>query len=158
MSTHSIRVYADPSIFAGVLDWQFAPATRLFFDQVRAGRFQLVTSAVVEADLETAPGEVHELYEEVLPLAEVVPVAEDAIKLRNDYLDTGVVETKWSAKALHVAVASVAECTMLVTWDFRHVAHFDKIPLYRAVSSLDGFPPVAIYSPLEVIAYDDHDE
>lgn len=43
-----IRVYADTSVFGGVFDSEFQSASRTFFDQVRGGRFQHVTSALVQ--------------------------------------------------------------------------------------------------------------
>lgn len=33
--------------------------------------------------------------------------------------------------------------------------HFDKIPLYNAVNRKKGYPTIAIYSPREVIEYED---
>ena len=35
--------------------------------------------------------------------------------------------------------------------------HFDKIPKYNAVNTLNGYGQIGIYSPLEVISYDDND-
>jgi hypothetical protein len=53
-----IRTYADTSVYGGPYDEEFAEASRRFFDQVRAGRFLLVTSAVVSDELEEAPPKV----------------------------------------------------------------------------------------------------
>ncbi|MBU0568859.1 hypothetical protein KJ693_12645 [bacterium] len=50
-----IRVYADTSIFGGVYDEEFKQPSLTFFEQVRAGQFVLVTSAVVQAEITLAP-------------------------------------------------------------------------------------------------------
>jgi hypothetical protein len=50
-----IRVYADTSVFGGPFDEEFQTASSTFFDQVRNGRFQLVTSALVQEEVEPAP-------------------------------------------------------------------------------------------------------
>ncbi len=42
-----IRVYADTSVYGGAFDEEFAEASRSFFDQVRAGRFRLIVSPIV---------------------------------------------------------------------------------------------------------------
>ena len=39
-----------------------------------------------------------------------------------------------SADALHVAQATVASCRVIVSWNFKHIVHFAKIPLYNAVN------------------------
>ena len=44
---------------------------------------------------------------------------------------------------------------MIVSWNFRHIVHFDKIRLYNAINLFNGYASIAIHSPLEVIAYED---
>ncbi|MFP3869852.1 MAG: hypothetical protein ACLFVT_03085 [Syntrophobacteria bacterium] len=41
MIIRSIRVYADTSVFGGILDEEFAEISKTFFEQVRKGRFHL---------------------------------------------------------------------------------------------------------------------
>lgn len=47
---------------------------------------------------------------------------------------------------------------MIVSWNFKHIVHFEKIPLYNAVNTLQGFGPIQIYSPLEVAGHGNQDE
>ncbi|APB32726.1 hypothetical protein GlitD10_0415 [Gloeomargarita lithophora Alchichica-D10] len=56
--------------------------------------------------------------------------------------------------ALHVALASVCRCSMIISWNFKHIVNFQKIPLYQAVNAVRGYPKIEIYSPLEVINYE----
>nr|VFK45217.1 MAG: hypothetical protein BECKSD772F_GA0070984_12151 [Candidatus Kentron sp. SD]VFK49702.1 MAG: hypothetical protein BECKSD772E_GA0070983_12191 [Candidatus Kentron sp. SD] len=48
-----MKVYADTSVFGGAFDQEFAKPTRQFFAEIDAGRFTLVTSAIVEAEIDT---------------------------------------------------------------------------------------------------------
>jgi len=41
-----------------------------------------------------------------------------------------------------------------VSWNFRHIVHFDKIPLYHGVNLINGFESLSINTPPEVIAYE----
>ena len=61
------------------------------------------------------------------------------------------------ADALHVALATVAGCALIVSWNFRHIVNYRRIPMYNAVNTLQGFGDLAIFSPLEVIADEDED-
>jgi len=151
----SIRVYAETSVFGGVFDDEFAGPSRLFFDQVRSGRFRLVVSALIEAELEPAPSRVRRFYEEVFDLAEEVDIVPEALRLGQAYLDAGIVSLGRSEDALHVAIATVAGCSVIVSWNFRHIVHLEKVPLYNAVSVVKGYREIAIYSPLEVISYEE---
>lgn len=151
------RVYADTSVFGGVFDPEFAIASQTFFDQV-GERFTLVTSALVQAELTTAPDEVRELFDRVLADAEIATVSEAALRLQQAYLRAEIVTPKWATDALHVALATVATCTFLVSWNFKHIVHFEKIPLYNAVNTLEGYGSIAIYSPREVIRYGENED
>lgn len=152
-----IRVYADTSVFGGVFDEEFKAPSRVFFDQVRSGRFHLVTSALVQEEIRPAPVEVQEFFDRILPMVDVVEVFEEALKLRDAYLEAGIVSHQWSEDALHVALATVAGCLLIVSWNFKHIVHFEKIPLYNAVNVLKGYSNIGIFSPLEVIQYEGED-
>jgi predicted nucleic acid-binding protein len=151
------RVYADTSVFGGAFDEEFATPSRRFFDQVRAGWFHLVISALVEEELAAAPPQVRELYDEMLALAEVVGITEEATELRQAHLHAGIVTPRAFADALHVALASTAGCAIIVSWNFRHIVNFRRIPLYNAVNAVRWYRQMAIHSPFEVIAVEDED-
>ncbi|MFH0341858.1 MAG: type II toxin-antitoxin system VapC family toxin [Chromatiales bacterium] len=133
------RTYADTSVFGGVFDNEFRAPSEEFFEEIRKGRFSLVTSAVVQAEIDPAPQQVKELFEEMLAIAELIDITEEAISLRDAYLETKIVSANYSDDALHVALATVSECSLIVSWNFRHIVHFEKIPLYNAVSTLHGY-------------------
>lgn len=149
----AVRVYADTSVYGGCFDAEFESPSRSFFDQVREGRFQLFTSAIVEDELAPAPAEVRALFAELDPITTVLEVEEETLAVRDAYLAARIVSAKWAADALHVAIASVARCSIIVSWNFRHIVHADKVPLYNAVNAVQGLPPLRIHAPPEVISY-----
>lgn len=150
-----IRVYADTSVFGGAFDPEFQEATRVFFDQVRHGTFILVISAVARRELQKAPTRVQSLYRELLPLAEALEIGEAALRLADAYLAAEIVSPKSADDALHVALATVARCPVIVSWNFRHIVHFQKIALYNKVNVAHGHRTLGIFSPREVIEYED---
>jgi hypothetical protein len=44
---------------------------------------------------------------------------------------------------------------MIVSWNFRHIVHYEKIPLYNAINVREGYFPIGIYTPQEVIEYEE---
>jgi hypothetical protein len=78
----------------------------------------------------------------------------DPYELKDAYLDTGIVTEQSADDALHVAIASVNGCSLIVSWNFRHIVNFEKIPLYNAVNTLKGYGTIGIFSPLEVITHE----
>ena len=155
MAMRRIRVYAETSVFGGVFDEEFEHASRTFFGQVRDGRFELFTSAIVQAELDPAPERVKNYFTDMLAMMHIEEVSVETIRLRDAYLGAEIVTPKASDDALHVALATVTECACIVSWNFRQIVHFTKIPLYNGVNLSQGYPELAIYSPREVIEYED---
>lgn len=150
-----IRVYADTSVFGGVFDDEFNESSHAFFDEVRTGRFGLVISKVVIDELSNAPEHVQTHFQGLQGFVEVIDPSKDALELLRDYLNAGIVSNKWRADALHVAIATVSACRAIVSWNFRHIVHFEKIPLYNGVNLAKGYGTIAIHTPQEVVAYED---
>ena len=107
-----MRVYADTSVFGGVFDAEFTAPSNRFFAEVDAGRFTLVTSAIVAAEIVPAPQEVRTFFDRDVKVAEVVGIIEEALQLQQQYIGAGVVTVKSAQDALHVAVATVSGCKL----------------------------------------------
>jgi len=150
-----LRVYLDTCVFGGAFDNEFSPATQAFFAQVRSGRFRPVLSALIEDELLTAPLPVRALLDEMLPYGEMVYPTADALQLQAAYLTAGILTPKWADDALHVALATVMQCNVIISWNFRHIVHYQKVPQYNAVNMLNGYGVIAINTPAEVLVYDE---
>ena len=153
--TQPIRVYADTSVYGGVFDDEFAKASRAFFEQINTGRYRLVTSPLLREELADAPARVREWYERFAASSEQVLVSEAAVLLQQAYLSAGILARQWEADALHVAIATAGDCPLIVSWNFKHIVSFQKLPLYNGVNLTRGFGPIAIHSPQEVIEHED---
>ena len=149
-----IRVYADTSVFGGVHDAEFDTASQTFFDQVKTGRFSLVISAVVQDEMENAPENVRTFFDEMLKFTEITDVSEGAIELQEAYLQTNIVSPKYADDTLHVALATVSGCALIVSWNFKHIVHFEKIRCFNSINLAEGYKFIEIFSPREVIHYE----
>lgn len=156
-STHPIRAYLDTSVFGGVFDIEFTRATKRLFAQVDEGVFFPVVSVIVADEITEAPPRVRLVYEKYLIAAEIVVIDEAALALRDAYMKAGIVASKWAADALHVALATVAGCAIIVSWNFKHIVNFRRIPLYNAVNKANGYGEIGIFTPQEVIEDDNED-
>ena len=125
---------------------------------VRKGQFRLVVSDVVGREVSGAPESVAMLLDELLSDAEVVSITDDALGLRQEYLEANIVSARYADDALHVALATVGACAMIVSWNFRHIVHYEKMEKYNAVNTLQGFGHIAIHSPLEIVDYENEGE
>lgn len=76
--------------------------------------------------------------------------SEESKALFNE-IKSGVVGNTCKADAEHVAAASVAGADFIVSWNFKHIVHYEKLSGYQAVNLLNGYKPINIYSPKEIV-------
>lgn len=145
------RVYCDTSVIGGCFDPEFERASMRFFELVDDGLFELVLSFIVDREITQAPDRVQLKYAVLAEHAEILQSSAETVALMEAYLKHDILTPCWEVDALHVALATVARCDLIVSWNFQHVVHFDKIRKYNAVNVLCGYNPLAIHSPLEVI-------
>lgn len=86
---------------------------------------------------------------------EILEITEDALELSEEYLNRKILTPKFRDDALHMALASLANVDVLVSWNFRHIVHYEKIRLFNAVNLENGLKPIDNYSPREVTNYED---
>jgi hypothetical protein len=148
------RVYLDTSVLGGCFDPGFAEWSNGLGQDFRDGRFKPVLSQVTATELQDAPEQVQVLYAELLATgAEIVEVTEEALDLADAYQEHRILAPKYYEDGLHIAVATVGEADVLVSWNFRHIVRFDKIRLFNAVNLEYGYKPLPIFSPQEVTTY-----
>jgi len=151
-----LRVYADTSVFGGCFDSEFEKASVEFFREVRDGRFVLIVSDLTVQELADAPDKVRELlYGISTDQAERVAVTDECRTLQRAYLEAGVVGRSSAADALHIAIATVMEVDIVVSWNFKHIVHFAKIAGFEGVNTLNNYRSPRIHSPKEVIALEE---
>lgn len=152
-TTHRpLRVCADTSVSGGAHDDEFSDLSAPFFERVREGAIRHVISVVVLEELKGAPEGVRNFFDKLFPYVERVNISKEAYALREAYMRANVVGPKWQADALHVAVATVSGCRAIVSWNFKHIVNYRRIPLYNGVNQMEGYGPMAIHTPPEMIS------
>ncbi len=147
-----LRIYADTSVFGGCFDDEFSEDSKAFFNDIKAGKFILIVSPTTLRELNNAPDFVQKVLADLPPSSlELLEYSDEIGFLRDEYLKAGVVSNSCKSDAEHVASASIAEVDLIISWNFKHIVHYDKICGYKAVNLLNGYKPINIYSPKEVI-------
>lgn len=150
------RLYLDTSVLGGCFDTEFAPWSNGIMRDIRRGLFVPVLSEIVTVEVANAPVNVQILYAELVSgSAEVLTVNRSALELAEAYQQRGILTPKFYNDGVHIALATVADVDLLVSWNFKHVVHYDKIRKFNAVNLEWGYKPLQIFSPREVVSYDE---
>lgn len=146
----SPRVYADTSVIGGCFDREFDDESRAFFEQVSSVRFILLISDLTVRELENAPREVREFFS-TLTGHESALATDECYALRDAYLRADVVGRASADDALHVAIATVFQADIIVSWNFKHIVQRRRIHGFEAVNTLMDYRSPEIFSPREII-------
>jgi hypothetical protein len=81
----------------------------------------------------------------------VIEETEESMVLAKAYLEVGVVAERFEDDCRHVAMATVDRVDILLSWNCRHIVHYDKIRLFNAVNLIKGYHPLEIRTPLVAV-------
>ena len=144
-------LYLDTSVIGGYFDDEWKDATQELWRQMEAGRFRFLSSDVTTQEIEDAPENVRDLFDDTFSAETLLEVPEEMEDLAAADLRQGVVPPKYADDATHVAVCTVARLQYLVSWNFRHLVNVQREAGFNAVNLLQGYPPIRIVNPLELI-------
>ncbi len=70
---------------------------------------------------------------------ERVSITPECEALQQAYLNAGVLGSASADDALHIAIATVMEVDIVLSWNFKHIVHFDKIAGFESVNTLSNY-------------------
>ena len=153
-----LRIYVDTSVLGGCFDDEFAPWSTALLRAFHAGRFRAILSEVIAAEVRRAPEPIRVAYADLLASgAEVLTVSDEALQLLAAYQSRAILPPQFANDLLHIALATIADVDVLVSWNFKHIVRLDKIRLFNAVNLEFGYRPLSIYSPREVTPDEEED-
>ena len=119
---------------------------------VPSRQIQSCSLSITASEVEQAPEPVKAVHAELIAAgAELLMISEEALALLTKYRAKGILGPKFQNDMLHIAMATIADTDVLVSWNFRHIVRLDKIRLFNAVNIELGYKPLTICSPREVV-------
>jgi hypothetical protein len=149
------RIYIDTSVVGGMYDTEFDVFTKIFFDKVFRAEIVLLVSNLLEEELINAPDDVKSFYLS-LPKEQIefVELTKDTIALAELYIAEGVVGETSRSDCRHIALATLNNADVLVSWNFRHIVNLKRIRGYNSINLREGLHTLEIRSPKELLEYE----
>ena len=146
------RFYFDTSVLGGVFDIEFKEHSTILMEKVKLGEIKIVISNVTEREITKARKEIRDFYT-ALPteFIEFVELSPDVISLANTYIKEKVVGETHIDDCLHIALATIHNVDILVSWNFKHIVNIYRIRGYNSVNLKLGYKTLEIRSPKEIV-------
>lgn len=150
------RVYIDTSVFGGLYDDEFKEFTEPFFERVKKSEFVVIYSNVTENELKFAPTNIKDFVNSLPDSStEFVRSDEETLNLAQRYIDEKVVGLTSFTDCLHIALATIHNANILVSWNFKHIVNVLRIIGYNSVNLAEGYKQIDIRSPREFMNYEE---
>lgn len=148
------RIYFDTSIYGGYFDEEFEKFTRPLFDRIFKGEFIVLQSTMLDEELEFAPKKIKDLISKIdVTFTEFLIDKNEAINLATEYINEKVVGETSFADCLHIALATIYQADLLVSWNFKHIVNVERIRGYNSINIKFGYKQLDIRSPREIMNY-----
>jgi hypothetical protein len=155
MKTKKLNLYIDTSVIGGYYDVEFEKESKILFDSILNNEFHVYYSNVTEDELINAPKKVRELLDSIPNENKTkIELSEEAVILGDTYIIENVVGKTSREDCFHIALATINNVDILVSWNFKHIVNIIRIRGYNAVNLKLGYPTIDIRSPKEVINYE----
>ena len=150
------RIYLDTSVFGGFFEPEFELWTKILFDKIREGEFRIIFSRLTDIELQPAPERVKLLVGD-LPesMIEFIDISDQALELAGQYIEENVVGKTSLSDCIHIALATLHNADILVSWNFKHIVNMHRIRGYNSVNYKLGHKILEIRTPREILEYED---
>ncbi len=149
------KIYLDTSVFGGYHDTEFELWTKILFNNIVEGQYKIIFSKLSDIELLPAPENVRKLIE-LIPESQIinVDITNEAIELAEQYLIENVVGKTSRADCTHIAIATLNNADILVSWNFKHIVNVNRIRGYNAINYKYGHKILEIRTPREILEYE----
>jgi len=149
------RIYLDTSVYGGYFDIEFSAWTKILFNQIANNEFLVLHSYLTNVEISYAPEQVQMLAKSVQNKnTESIEYSDKAIELASLYIKENVVGLTSITDCIHIALATIHNADVLVSWNFKHIVNVDRIRGYNSVNLIRGFQALDIRTPTEILNYE----
>ena len=142
------QVYVDSSVIGGKFNTRLAKQTKPFWDAVEKGEMIVIVSDMLEQEVidEKTPQRVKKLFDSLQEFQTVrITTGKEANELAGRYIAENVVGESSFADCVHVALATLSNADVLVSWNLKHMV--SQSDGYKNVNRALGYPEIEILTP-----------
>ncbi len=147
-----LRIYIDTSVIGGCFDKEFAEWSNLLFQEFIEGKKIAVISDITLEELEHAPEKIRILIDKIPnEHIEYVALDNESENLAALYIKNKAITRKFLEDAQHIAISTIMNVDVLVSWNFKHIVNLERIKNYNSVNIKYNYKLIEIRTPREVL-------
>jgi predicted nucleic acid-binding protein len=147
-----LKIYLDTSVIS-YLDQQDVPErvaeTHKLWKKIKDKEYDVFISTVTIREVEDCPKSKRKKLLSYLKQIEyyIIEIDERFIEVAERFVDLGILKEKSFDDCQHIAAAIIGGCDVIVSWNFKHIVNHKTIAGVKAVTALEGYNDILIYTP-----------
>ena len=145
------KIYLDTSVISALFDDR--TPERLAMTSIlwsKLSDYEIFISELVLEELERTNDQIRDKMFSAIKNFIVLKISKEAEELAQIYVKQGIFPEKYFDDALHVALASVNQIGILLSWNFSHLVKLKTRRMVSIVNLAENIMPVEIASPPEL--------
>lgn len=121
--------------------------THRFFDEISRGKYLVIR------EINKASEEKRNMLFDIIGRysINILDDEPEAERMADIYIQEGIMPAKYITDGLHIALATIHDMDIIVSWNFKHIVKRKTIIMTNVVNNREGYKNIDIYSPSEVI-------
>jgi predicted nucleic acid-binding protein len=151
-----LKIYLDTSVISH-LDAPDVPDkeadTKRLWEEIKAWKYEVVLSNVVFDEVNNCEEPKKSFLRERIAEIEhtFINIDTHGVEVASRFVDLGILRQKSFDDCQHIAAAIVSGCDAIVSWNFKHIVNHKTMMGVRAVTALEGYNDLLIYTPAILI-------
>lgn len=158
-----LKIYLDTSVISHLKadDVPDRMAKTLeFWNYLAKGDYDSYISELVIAEVNNCPEPKKSFLESKMQQVPFIALEIDneVITLAEKYMEENLFPKRYRDDAIHIALASVYGCNVVVSWNFKHMVKIKTILGVNGVNKLMGYADIQIVTPEIIVGEEESDD
>ena len=147
-----LKVYLDTSVISHLMQEDVPEKmadTRKLWEMFKNGIYEVCLSSVTLKEISDCAEPKRSVLRDYLKQIsyENYDVTKEALDVAHQIVAMGVLTEKSFDDCQHIELAVVNNCDCIISWNFKHIVNIKTIRGVRAITNLEGYKPIEIWSP-----------
>ena len=123
--------------------------TRKLWELFKQNKYDAYLSQVTLQEIEDCPEPRRSELRTYLDQVEydVLAISQEVLDVAKKIIELGILTQKSFDDCQHIGAAIVGGCDCIASWNFKHIVNVKTIRGIRAITSIQGYKPIEIWSP-----------
>lgn len=147
-----LKVYLDTSVISHLMQEDVPEKmadTLQLWELFREGMYDVYLSTVTLEEVSACPEPKRSQLKEYMAQISytILDITVEALGVTQKMIDLGILKPKSYDDCQHIGAAVVNNCDCIISWNFKHIVNIKTIRGVRAITNLEGYKPIEIWSP-----------